>query len=604
MVARRSRSVAHDIRKHRQPALLSCLKVTPVCAGVCACLAMGNLAYGQQGGGQAIEEILITGSRIVRRDLEAPSPILTVDVSAFEQSSAIALETVLNQYPQFNPGATQFTAGQNQPTADTSPGASTLNMRGLGAGRSLVLVDGRRAQPMNAALAVDINTIPSAMIESVEVISGGAAATYGPDALAGVVNFKLRTDFQGIKMNYQTGITDAGDGEESRADVLIGGNFEGGRGNAVFSIGYGGTREAALQENRDFFVEGWKDPGTEANYPRVSFPLWTPDANNLPSQAGGERRVSRFHAPGRKEPATRLSTSTTTAPSFGCPRTPRRPATPDRRHFRTRSAQTGALQETTPRGYVSSPLTRYTALCACALRHRREPPCVRSRQLRGLRRGATPAAVQCACGDHAARDRVVRATGATTLSTLGARPRAVLGRPAEVRVPTSPGASTDCRRAITATAAIPIRPSSWSSSSGVEGEYRERLELRRRIPLTAKPSCSPIWTIRCGPNGIGMSRQKPGFGKNYPDATVPGNHGQSARLLLHDRPAAAGAVGHERPRGRRIAESGVESERRLPHGDHCADYDAEHRQAASRRVQRRRQARSICAQASCGPLSA
>ncbi len=90
-----------------------------------------------------------------------------------------------------------------------------------------MLVDGRRAQPMNAALAVDINTIPSAMIESVEVISGGAAATYGPDALAGVVNFKLRTDFQGIKMNYQSGTTDAGDGEESRLDFLIGGKFRG-----------------------------------------------------------------------------------------------------------------------------------------------------------------------------------------------------------------------------------------------------------------------------------------------------------------------------------------------------------------------------------------
>jgi iron complex outermembrane recepter protein len=358
MVARRSRSVAHDIRKHRQPALLSCLKVTPVCAGVCACLAMGNLAYGQQGGGQAIEEVLITGSRIVRRDLDAPSPILTVDVSAFEQSSAIALETVLNQYPQFNPGATQFTASQNQPTADTSPGASTLNMRGLGAGRSLVLVDGRRAQPMNAALAVDINTIPSAMIESVEVISGGAAATYGPDALAGVVNFKLRTDFQGIKMNYQSGTTDAGDGEESRLDFLIGGNFEGGRGNAVFSVGYA-TREAALQENRDFFVEGWEDPGTEANYPRVSFPLWTPDANNLPSQAAvdtvfrglpaGSQRANNtpfyvnndgsiFRLPGNAPP-----------PGYTGPTT-----------FPYKIRQNGALQETTPRGYVSSPLTRYT----------------------------------------------------------------------------------------------------------------------------------------------------------------------------------------------------------------------------------------------------
>ena len=167
----------------------------------------------------------MTGSRIVRRDFDAPSPIITVGTEVFQQNSSVAIEAVLNQYPQFNPGATQFTTGEIQPTATTSPGASTLNMRGLGANRSLVLLDGRRAQPVNAAMTVDVNTLPAAAIADVEVISGGAAATYGPDAMAGVVNFKLRKDFEGIDINYQTGFTDASDGEESRFDVLIGGNF-------------------------------------------------------------------------------------------------------------------------------------------------------------------------------------------------------------------------------------------------------------------------------------------------------------------------------------------------------------------------------------------
>jgi len=336
------------------------IRLTALCAGIGVCLGFSGSVFAQPGGGQAPEEILITGSRIQRRDLNAPSPILTVDVSAFEQSSAIALETVLNQYPQFNPGATQFTTGQNQPTADTSPGASTLNMRGLGAGRSLVLVDGRRAQPINAALAVDINTIPSAMIESVEVISGGAAATYGPDALAGVVNFRLKTDFQGINVNYQTGVTDAGDGEESRADVLIGGNFEEGRGNAVFSIGWA-ERTAALQENRDFFVEGWNDPGTEANYPRVSFPLWTPDSTNLPSQAAVDA-VFGVHgiAPGVQRANTTPFYINNDGSIFRLPGNAPPPGYTGPTTFPYKIRQNGALQETTPRGYVSSPLTRYT----------------------------------------------------------------------------------------------------------------------------------------------------------------------------------------------------------------------------------------------------
>ena len=109
-------------------------------------------------------------------------------------------------------------------------------MAGLGAADCERLRDGFVAQPVNAALAIDTNMIPSAMIESVEVITGGAAATYGSDALAGVVNFKLRRDFEGVRINYQQGFQEAGDGEESRADVLIGGSFgSDDRGNAVFS---------------------------------------------------------------------------------------------------------------------------------------------------------------------------------------------------------------------------------------------------------------------------------------------------------------------------------------------------------------------------------
>lgn len=327
--------------------------VTPLCAAVCACLGLGSLAEAQD----TPEEIVITGSRIVRRDLEAPSPIITVGVADFEQSSNVSVETVLNQYPQFNPGTTQFNSSQNQPTADTSPGAATLNMRGLGASRSLVLINGRRAQPINAALAVDVNTIPAAMIESVEVISGGAAATYGPDALAGVVNFRLKTDFEGLQLNYQTGVTAQGDGEESRADVLLGGNLEGGRGNAVFSLSWA-ERQEALTANRDFFVDGWLDPGTNAQYPRVSHAQYQPEASNLPSlqavQAqfpgapnGYRSSIFFINNDGSlfKNPATGGAVGYTGSLEFP---------------YKQRT-QTGQIEEVFARGYVSSPMTRYSA---------------------------------------------------------------------------------------------------------------------------------------------------------------------------------------------------------------------------------------------------
>jgi outer membrane receptor protein involved in Fe transport len=113
-----------------------------------------------------------------------------------------------------------------------------------------------------------VNTLPAAAIESVEVISGGAAATYGPDAMAGVINFKLRRDFEGVNFNYQTGFTDAGDGEERRIDGLIGGNFADDRGNAMVGIGYA-KRELAYELSRDFFAARMTDNGTGANYIRT-----------------------------------------------------------------------------------------------------------------------------------------------------------------------------------------------------------------------------------------------------------------------------------------------------------------------------------------------
>jgi iron complex outermembrane receptor protein len=330
------------------------LKTSKLFASVCACMGLGSVGLAGVAHAQdaSLEEIVITGSRIVRRDFNAPSPILTVDTEAFEQNSAIGLEAVLNQYPQFSPGATQFTASDIQPTAQNSPGASTLNMRGLGAGRSLVLLDGRRAQPVNAAMTVDINTLPAAAIAGVEVISGGAAATYGPDAMAGVVNFRLRRDFEGVDLNYQTGATEAGDGEETRIDALLGISDASGRGNAMFGVGYG-SRELALQNNRSFFRDRLSDPGTNANYIFVDYPSYVPAATNLPTQAAvnqvmpaGSARNSAFFV----NPATGTIFRTTNALASGYDGSTTVP-------YIVRP-HNGALQQNMIETWLSSPMSR------------------------------------------------------------------------------------------------------------------------------------------------------------------------------------------------------------------------------------------------------
>ena len=230
----------------------------------------------------SLAEVTVTGSRIVRRDTTSSSPIVTVGSELFEQTSTQAVEAALNKLPQFVPGQTMFSAGDVQPSAFNNPGIVTLNLRGLGANRNLVLVDGRRAQPANALLVVDINSIPSAAIESVEIISGGASAVYGADAMGGVTNFKMKRNFEGLSLNVQTSLTEQGGGEETTASALIGGNF-GGRGNAMLGITYT-ERQSLMAGERDFYVDGWRNnntPGGEAlPYSQIGFAT-----NNQPNPA-------------------------------------------------------------------------------------------------------------------------------------------------------------------------------------------------------------------------------------------------------------------------------------------------------------------------------
>jgi outer membrane receptor protein involved in Fe transport len=228
---------------------------TVLASTISALLAGGGAAHAQDSG---LEEITVTGSRIVRRDLDAASPIMTVDTDRLENSSTLSIESVLNQMPQFVPDNTQFDAGTGVASGAVTPGIASVNLRGIGANRTLVLVDGRRAQPANASLVVDLNTIPSAAIERVETITGGASAVYGADALAGVVNFVLRDDFEGVDLDFQTSGTAEGDGEETRFTSLIGLNSESGRGNVMLGVEWY-NREEVMAKDRAFFRNGWED---------------------------------------------------------------------------------------------------------------------------------------------------------------------------------------------------------------------------------------------------------------------------------------------------------------------------------------------------------
>ncbi|MBO9582355.1 MAG: TonB-dependent receptor [Sphingobium sp.] len=211
------------------------------------------------------EAIVITGSRIARKDYTATSPIVTVDSELLEKSAAINLEANLNKLPQFSPALSQFTTGDIQANANNTIGASTVSLRQLGSNRNLVLIDGRRPTPINGTGVVDINTIPSAAIERVEIISGGASSTYGADAVGGVVNFIMKKNFEGVNIDGQVSTTQRGDGTEYRMAFLVGANVAGGRGNVMMGAERY-SRNIILRKDRPWFQATFRNPnisGTE-----------------------------------------------------------------------------------------------------------------------------------------------------------------------------------------------------------------------------------------------------------------------------------------------------------------------------------------------------
>src|SRR6202790_4331307 len=143
-----------------------------------------------------LEAVVITGTRIRAPNLATESPITAVSDEEVKDQGAPNIENVLNELPQFH-------AGQSNTTSNNSTGVANLNLRGLGPTRTLVLIDGRRLGPGDPqgsqGAAADVNFIPASLISGVDVLTGGASAVYGSDAIAGVVNFHMIRDFEGFR---------------------------------------------------------------------------------------------------------------------------------------------------------------------------------------------------------------------------------------------------------------------------------------------------------------------------------------------------------------------------------------------------------------------
>lgn len=202
--------------------------------------ATASTAFAQD----VIEEVVVTGSRIIRTDLTSVSPLQIVTAEEFIMSGSINIEQQLAELPMTLPS---FGPSSNNP----GNGTALVNLRGLGTSRTLVLVNGRRYMPSSQTGTVDLNTIPATLIKQVDVITGGASAVYGSDALAGVVNIQMIDNFEGVEINSTFDVTAEGDAEKRNFDITLGGNFDGGRGNAVVYMGYV-KREPLFADARSF----------------------------------------------------------------------------------------------------------------------------------------------------------------------------------------------------------------------------------------------------------------------------------------------------------------------------------------------------------------
>jgi iron complex outermembrane recepter protein len=191
------------------------------------------------------EKVTVTGSRLALADFQAISPVTSVTSEAIELNATLTVESLLNELPQVIPG--------NTVTSNNSGGEdfATIDLRGLGPSRTLVIVDGERVPGSSTTGVVDLNSIPAGLIDRIEVVTGGASAVYGSDAIAGVVNFILKDDYEGAQVTVGGGGGFDGNAQYETVDFLLGGNFDNGRGNLVTYASYF-NRDGVKQSQYDY----------------------------------------------------------------------------------------------------------------------------------------------------------------------------------------------------------------------------------------------------------------------------------------------------------------------------------------------------------------
>ena len=211
-----------------------------------------------------VESVVVTGSRVISDIANSPTPLTVVSTTQLQMTSPLDIPEGLNKLPIFQGSSTPLQDFSG--SAGSAAGQNVLSLRNFGAQRTLVLFDSHRVAPANANGTVDVDTLPQMLISQVDVVTGGASAVYGSDAVTGVVNFILDKNFTGLKFNVNAGISNYADGASYKTEVAAGTDLFGGRGHLEGSVEYthrDGVTDAARPLGNQYWLQ--VGAGTAAN---------------------------------------------------------------------------------------------------------------------------------------------------------------------------------------------------------------------------------------------------------------------------------------------------------------------------------------------------
>ncbi|MBE7216147.1 TonB-dependent receptor [Shewanella benthica] len=251
---------------HSSSKLSQAIKLGLIASVSTTAFTVSNTAYAQEETAN-VERIAVTGSRIQRQDMETASPVTIIDAATIKAEGFTSVDQMLQAQ------TSMAGAAVGSSTNNGSDGVAQVDLRGMGSQRTLVLLNGRRMvnSGSGADSAVDLNSIPVAMIARVEILKDGASAVYGSDAIAGVINIITKKDFEGFQIDVTGGMTDKSDGENGEISALYGFNTD--TGNYTFGAAYS-ERRGVIQSDRD-----WTDPGASSFVPNGSLGGMVKDEN-------------------------------------------------------------------------------------------------------------------------------------------------------------------------------------------------------------------------------------------------------------------------------------------------------------------------------------